>query len=58
VSAWQQIPEGLAPQNIRPGGGNELVGGIGLAALEPLGNERAAEPVDVIAHPAFEPTKG
>jgi hypothetical protein len=29
-----------------------------LAALEPLGSERAAEPVDVIAHPPFEPTEG
>jgi len=30
---------------------------FGLAALEPLGSDRAAEPVDVIPHPAFEPTE-
>ena len=31
---------------------------VGLAALEPLSGERAAEPVDVIAHPPFEATEG
>ncbi len=56
MGARQQMAEGLAPQNIRPGSGDQLVGGIGLAALEPLGSERATEPVDVIAQPAFEPT--
>src|SRR5215831_20015182 len=57
MGAWQQIPERFAPQNIRSGCSGELIGGIGLPALEPFGNDRAAEPVDVIAHPAFEPTE-
>ena len=57
MGAWQQIPERFAPQNIRSGSSDELIGGIGLTALEPLGNDRAAEPVDVIAQPAFEPTE-
>src|SRR5215469_1313330 len=57
MGAWQQIPERFAPQNIRSASSGELIGRIGLPALEPLGDERAAEPVDVIAHPAFEPTK-
>jgi hypothetical protein len=46
VGAWQQMPKGLAPQNIRPGSGGEFVSRVGLAALEPLGSERAAEPVE------------
>ena len=57
VSAWQQMAKGLAPQNISSGGGGELVSRVGLAALEPLGSKRAAEPVEVIAHPPFEPTE-
>ena len=57
VGAWQQMAKGLAPQNISSGSGDELVSRVGLAALEPLGSERAAEPVDVIAHPPFEPTE-
>ena len=58
VSAWQQMAKGLAPQNIRSGSGDELVSRVGLAALEPLGSERATEPGDAIAHPPFEPTEG
>ena len=58
MGAWQQMTEGLAPQNIRSGSGGEFVSRVGLAALEPLGSERAAEPVEVIAHPPFEPTEG
>ena len=58
VGAWQQMAKGLAPQNIRSGSGGEFVSWVGLAALEPLGSERAAEPVDAIAHPPFEPTEG
>jgi len=53
----QQMPKGFAPQNIRPASGDELVGGIGLAALEPLGPERATEPRDVSPHPAFQPSE-
>jgi hypothetical protein len=47
------MAKGLAPQNIRSGSGGEFVSRDGLAALEPLGSERAAESVDVIAHPPF-----
>ena len=57
VGAWKQMAQGLAPQNISSGSGDELVSRVGLAALEPLGSERTAEPVDVIAHPPFEPTE-
>jgi len=57
MGAWQQMTEGLAPQNICSGSGGEFVSRVGLAAFEPLGSERAAEPVDVIAHPPFEPTE-
>src|SRR5215469_16735767 len=57
MGAWQQIPERFTPQNVRSTSRGELIGRIGLPALEPLRNERATEPVDVIAHPAFEPTK-
>jgi hypothetical protein len=52
------MTEGLAPQNICSGSGGEFVSRVGLAAFEPLGSERAAEPVDAIAHPPFEPTEG
>jgi hypothetical protein len=52
------MAKGLAPQNISSGSGGKFVSRVGLAALEPLGRERAAEPVDVIAHPPFEPTEG
>src|SRR5260370_10546219 len=55
--ARQQMTKGLAPENINSGSGSELVSRVGLAALEPLGRERTAEPVDVIAHPPFEPTE-
>jgi hypothetical protein len=58
VGARQQMAKGLAPQNIRSGGGGEFVSRVGLAALEPLGRERATEPGDAIAHPPFEPTEG
>jgi hypothetical protein len=51
------MAERLTAQNIDPGISDKLVGGIGLAALEPLGGERTTEPVDVIAHPAFDPTE-
>jgi hypothetical protein len=60
-TAWalgSRWPRGFAPQNVRSGSGGELVSRVGLAALEPLGSERAAEPVEVIAHPPFEPTEG
>ena len=57
VGARQQMAKGLAPQNISFASGDELVSRVGLAAFEPLGSERAAEPVDVIAHPPFEPTE-
>src|SRR5690348_18468751 len=58
VGAWQQMAKGLAPQNIRSASGDELVSRVGLAALEPLGSERATEPGDAITHPPFEPTEG
>ena len=34
VGAWQQLAEGLTPQNIRSASRDELVGRVGLAALE------------------------
>jgi hypothetical protein len=49
------MAERLAAQNIGPGTSDELIGGIGLTALEPLGGEWATEAFDMIAHPAVEP---
>jgi len=57
-TARQQMAEGLASENIHICSGDELVGRIGLTARKPLDSDRATEPVDVISHPAFEPTEG
>src|SRR5271167_4114160 len=57
MGARQELPERLAAQHVRAGAGEELVGRVRLAALELLGDERAAEAADVVAHPAFEPAE-
>src|SRR5438132_11236114 len=57
MGARQQLTERLAPQYVRAGAGEKLVGRVRLAARELLGGERTAEPVDVAAHPAFEPAE-
>src|SRR5215831_9240765 len=59
-TAWalgSKFPSGLRRRTYVPLAAAELIGRIGLPALEPLRNDRATEPVDVIAHPTFEPTK-
>ena len=44
-------------QHVRAGARAEPIGRVRLAARELLGGERAAEPLDVVAHPAFEPVE-
>jgi hypothetical protein len=57
MGARQQLAERLAPQYIGTAAGEELEGRVRLAAFEVLGGERAAEPGDVVAHPALEPAE-
>src|SRR5215472_3633437 len=57
MGARQELARRLAPQHVWAGTGEQLVGRVRLAAFELVGSERAAEPVNMLGHPLFEPDK-
>ena len=54
MGAGQQLAGRLAAQHVGAGGRDELVGRVGLAALELLDGERPGEAVDVGRQPLLE----